>query len=61
MQSEAAEMILRDTEEAKYIISIYYVLYIQIIQTYLLYAFKKLIRHKSAIYKMYRKYFTYSW
>ena len=45
-------MILRGTEEAKYIISIHYVSYIQIIQTYLLYAFKKLIKHKLIIHKI---------
>ena len=59
MQSEAAEIVLRGTEEAKHIINIYYAFYIQSIQTYLLYTFKKLIRHKSATYKIYRKHFTY--
>ena len=59
MQSEAVEMILRGTEEAKHMISIHYALYIQIVQTYLLYAFEELIRHKSVTHKIHRKHFTY--
>ena len=59
MQLKAAEMILKDTEKVKHMISIHYIFYMQVIQTYLLYAFKKLTKHKLATYKIHRKYFTY--